>query len=74
MLMIVSVTFDIEVAEPSVLTASSIVEDVTCNGGDDGNASIFISGGLDPYSLNWQGVILHALSAGTYAVIIKDAK
>ena len=65
--------FDIEVTEPSELLSSTDVEHVKCNGSDDGSASVSIFGGLSPYSLNWQGVDSSALSAGIYAVIIKDA-
>ncbi len=65
--------FEIEVLEPSALTASSIVEDVSCNGGDDGNATISIAGGVEPYMMNWQGVDSTSLSADTYEVIITDA-
>ncbi|MDC3030047.1 T9SS type A sorting domain-containing protein, partial [Flavobacteriales bacterium] len=65
--------FDIEVLEPSALTTSSIVEDVSCNGGDDGNATISIAGGVEPYTMNWQGADSTSLSAGIYDVIITDA-
>ncbi len=65
--------FDVEVLEPSALTASSIVEDVSCNGGDDGNATISIAGGVGPYMMNWQGADSTSLSADTYEVIITDA-
>ena len=44
------------------LLSTAVVEDVKCNGADDGSASITISGGLSPYSLNWQGVDSSALS------------
>ena len=65
--------FDIEILEPSALTASSIVENVSCNGGDDGNATISIAGGVGPYAVNWQGADSTSLSADTYEVIITDA-
>ena len=65
--------FDVEVLEPSALTASSIVEDVSCNGGDDGSATISIAGGVGPYMMNWQGADSTSLSADTYEVIITDA-
>ena len=65
--------FEVEVLEPSALTASSIVEDVSCNGGDDGNATISIAGGVEPYMMNWQGADSTSLSADTYEVIITDA-
>ena len=65
--------FDVEVLEPSALTSNSIVEDVSCNGGDDGNATISIAGGVEPYMMNWQGADSTSLSADTYEVIITDA-
>ena len=65
--------FDVEVLEPSALTVSSIVEDVSCNGGDDGSATISIAGGVEPYMMNWQGADSTSLSADTYEVIITDA-
>ena len=65
--------FDIEVLEPSALTISSLVEDVSCNGGDDGNATISVAGGVGPYMMNWQGADSTSLSADTYEVIITDA-
>jgi hypothetical protein len=65
--------FDIEVQEPSALIVGSVVEDVSCNGENDGSASISISGGVDPYMINWQGVDSTSLAAGIYEVIITDA-
>ena len=65
--------FDVEVLEPSALTTNSIVEDVSCNGGDDGSATISIAGGVGPYMMNWQGVDSTSLSADIYEVIITDA-
>jgi hypothetical protein len=65
--------FDVEVLEPSAFTISSLVEDVSCNGGDDGNATISVAGGVGPYMMNWQGADSTSLSADTYEVIITDA-
>ena len=65
--------FDVEVLEPSALTASLLVEDVSCNGGDNGNATISIAGGVGPYMMHWQGADSTSLSADTYEVIITDA-
>ena len=33
----------------------------------------FLSGGVDPYMINWQGVDSTSLAAGIYEVIITDA-
>ena len=66
-------SFNIEVQEPSELIVSSLVQDVSCNGDNDGSASISISGGTNPYMMNWQGVDSTSLTAGNYEVIITDA-
>ena len=65
--------FDIEIVEPLVLSANSTVQDVTCNGSDDGSATVSIAGGVSPYSINWQGADSTSLSADTYVVLITDA-
>lgn len=65
--------FEIEVLEPSSLSASSVVQDVSCNGGDDGSAILSVSGGTPPHSINWQNSDSTSLSAGIYEVIISDA-
>jgi gliding motility-associated-like protein len=51
--------------------------DVTCNGGADGNAQVFVSGGTTPYQYNWigQGVSTNSisnLSAGNYTLQVSD--
>jgi len=51
---------------------------VSCNGGSDGSATVNVSGGVLPYSWNWQGGVAtgpsaSGLMAGNYAVTITDA-
>ncbi|MBL4657939.1 MAG: hypothetical protein JKX73_08065, partial [Flavobacteriales bacterium] len=52
---------------------------VTCNGGNDGAATVSVTGGTPPYSYVWNTTpaqtdsIATGLSAGTYSVIITDA-
>ena len=65
--------FDIEIVEPLALTANSTVQDVSCNGSDDGSATVSIAGGVGPYTMNWQGADSTSLSADTYEVLITDA-
>lgn len=65
--------FEIEVFEPSSLSASSIVQDVSCNGGNDGSATLTVTGGTAPYSVNWQGEDSTSLNVGVYDVVISDA-
>jgi hypothetical protein len=66
----------------SLKSLKSIVSnksDVSCNGGTDGSASIEVSGGIPPYSYNWNTVppqttkIATGLKAGTYEVSVSDS-
>ncbi len=52
---------------------ASVISDVSCFGGDDGQASVSASGGVSPYSFNWGGEDPLSLSAGTYTVTVADA-
>lgn len=46
---------------------------VTCHGGSDGSAEITFSGGVAPYSVDWNGYNPTALPAGVYSVEVLDA-
>ncbi|MEM9821361.1 MAG: T9SS type A sorting domain-containing protein, partial [Bacteroidota bacterium] len=66
------------VSAPEVLTLSSIqIQQVSCNGVDDGGIDIEITGGAEPYTYQWsngsQEKDLIGVGAGTYAVTIVDA-
>ena len=69
--------------DPAVLTISKTQYDVTCNSGDNGWASIAISGGYSPYDVAWSnnatetGVVtstINNLTAGTYDVTVTDTQ
>ena len=63
------------ITQPSDFIVSSSVNPVTCNGGDDGVARIFVSGATSPYSYLWpDGTTAETLvsSAGTYTVTVLD--
>ena len=51
---------------------------VSCNGGNDGSASVTLTGGTNPYTYSWNTSpiqttnIVNGLSAGTYAVNITN--
>ena len=51
---------------------------VTCNGGDDGSATIAVNGGTSPYTFKWTTGAMTAnvsnLEAGLYAVTATDKK
>ncbi len=50
--------------------------DVSCFGGNDGTASVDVTGGEAPYDISWSnsasGTSINGLSAGTYGVTISD--
>lgn len=72
----------ITILEPGVLTYT--LDDIThcsCYGAKDGSISISISGGTQPYLINWSGpndftsseADLHSISAGVYTLNLTDA-
>ncbi|HIA06187.1 MAG TPA: PKD domain-containing protein [Flavobacteriales bacterium] len=66
------------IGNPPVLAASILTtQDVACNGGCDGFATVTQSGGTPPYSYSWSDGQLTAtatfLCLGTYGVTITDA-
>jgi hypothetical protein len=71
-------TSSVAVVQPAVLGVSvSSVTNVSCFGGNNGIASVNVSGGTLPISYNWlpyggNGSTASGLSAGTYTVNISD--
>ncbi len=66
------------ITEPIILTGVITVNNnVSCNGGSDGNATITATGGTTPYSYTWDsgqtGAIATALTAGNHTATITDA-
>lgn len=65
------------VTQPSTLSLSPSVTPVSCNGGNDGTASVTPSGGTTPYSYIWStGATtqnISTLTAGSYSVTVTDA-
>ena len=59
------------------LALSSSIDDVSCNGGNNGEISIIAAGGTAPYSFVWDdastNTSINGLSAGTYGVVVTDA-
>ena len=57
--------------------ASTSSTDATCNGEDDGTATISVTGGITPYTYEWSDgqttATAAGLAAGTYNVIVIDA-
>ncbi len=58
-------------------TLSAIVNNISCNGLDDGSIDLNVSGGLAPYSYIWSNGSftedINNLSSGSYSVSVTDA-
>ena len=67
------------VAPPAILITVATQTNVSCNGNCDGTVSINVSGGVAPYSIQWNdpsntvdSTSLDSLCAGTYKAVITD--
>ena len=61
------------ITEPTAITATNIITDVSCNGLSDGSVSLSISGGTPGYTEDWGSFNSSSLSAGTYNYTVTDA-
>src|SRR3569832_2085781 len=73
-----SVISSASVSQPSLLTAAaSTVSNVSCNGGNNGSATVIPGGGTTPYTYQWSSggytAIENNLAAGTYTITVTDA-
>ncbi len=68
---------DFTIAGPAAITAAAIINNVTCNGFDDGSIDLSTSGGVGPYTFLWaDGVTTEdraGLAPANYGVTITDA-
>ena len=66
----------VQINEPDELQSSIQSTDVSCHGGNDGSASILVSGGTAPYQFNWNdgqtGSSITQISAGIHTVTVID--
>jgi gliding motility-associated-like protein len=72
----------VDLIAPPILSLSTVVTsnyngaDISCNGIDDGSASVTSSGGVQPHDILWNNSStsqnISNLSAGTYSVTITD--
>ncbi len=66
------------ITEPTVFSASvGSQTNISCKGGDDGSATVNVSGGMKPYSYSWSpsggtSATASNLSAGNYTCTITD--
>lgn len=73
-----NIVVPITITQPPQLVPVQSVTGVSCFGGNDGNATISISGGTPGYSFNWlpsggNDSSATGLSQGTYSVVISDS-
>ncbi|MCB9233259.1 MAG: T9SS type A sorting domain-containing protein [Bacteroidia bacterium] len=65
------------VSEPTVLTASAVVNQISCNGADDGEIFLNPSGGTPGYTVVWDNTTtstyLTDLTPGNYQAVVTDA-
>ncbi len=69
----------VTISEPALLTVFiNSTTDVSCFGGNNGSASVNVSGGISPYTYNWNTTPPQTsssatnLSAGNYSVLVTD--
>ncbi len=70
-------TVTITVGEPAPLVLTTDFEQVSCNGGSDGEATVVPAGGTSPYTYLWSpslqtNATAFGLAAGTYNVTVTD--
>ncbi|WP_144036478.1 MBG domain-containing protein [Sphingobacterium psychroaquaticum] len=74
-----SITKNFTITEPSALQAIPAEhQDVSCYGGGNGLASVYVRGGTGSYTYSWApsggtGAMASGLRAGTYTVTVTDA-
>lgn len=72
-------SMDFTIDEPNAaLVVTTIVKDVLCNGGVDGEVQTLVQGGTAPYNYNWLNGLttpdLIPIAAGIYSVTVTDAQ
>lgn len=71
-----SATLNIEVLSPQPVTVTSLTENISCFGENDGSIDITISGGRSPYIFNWSNGSrtedISSLFAGNYFLTVTD--
>ncbi|MCB0533806.1 MAG: T9SS type A sorting domain-containing protein [Saprospiraceae bacterium] len=72
-----SATTSATVAQPSNVTLSSTIVNVTCFGGANGSIDLTVDGGVMPYTFSWSNNTntedQNNLTAGSYIVTVTDA-
>jgi gliding motility-associated-like protein len=68
-----SLTDSAQITEPDSLSLTALVTDAICFGAADGQFSLDIVGGTQPYTVDWNGVDTAAVAAGNYSIMVTDA-
>ncbi|GLB50763.1 T9SS type A sorting domain-containing protein [Neptunitalea lumnitzerae] len=67
----------IVITEPTPITTSTATTMVSCNGGNDGSATVTVNDGTAPYTYAWSNgattATITGVAAGTYTIDITDA-
>ncbi len=72
-------TATLTIPQPAAITLNSLINPVSCPGGNDGSVTVAASGGNGPYAYTWNtlpvqtGTTGTGLSAGTWGISITDA-
>ncbi len=65
------------ITQPSAISISPVVTNISCNGGSNGTITLMVTGGTGVYSFNWGGGVVtqnrSSLATGTYTVTVTDA-
>lgn len=72
-------TQTVTVTQPSPVSVSGAVTNVSCSGGNNGSITVTPTGGTGPYTYLWQPgnqttATIGSLTAGAYSVTVKDSK
>ncbi|MBL0308190.1 MAG: gliding motility-associated C-terminal domain-containing protein [Bacteroidetes bacterium] len=72
-----STTHSVSISQPTELSIGAVVNDISCNSGNNGSINLSINGGVSSYTYDWGGGInsisRNNLVAGDYPVTVTDA-
>ncbi|MFK7774049.1 MAG: LamG-like jellyroll fold domain-containing protein [Saprospiraceae bacterium] len=72
-----SITVDVSLTATASVTSDYNSQQISCNGANDGEASVIVSGDYYPFNYSWSNAdsdsILNAVAAGTYTVTVTNS-
>ncbi|WP_221932251.1 T9SS type A sorting domain-containing protein [Flavobacterium zepuense] len=73
-----TLTKNVTITQPAALNATTVKTNITCNGANNGTATVTATGGTGAYTYSWSpaggtAATATGLAPGTYAVTITDA-